>query len=119
MSTGGAPAQRPIALPEWYARFAPGGHSTAARSPDGDDDRLHLGPLTIYRPSSGCEVATDGPSGQRVIAIVDGYLFDRTALEGELGCPAGAGQAELVASAYRRWGASMFDRLDGCYLIAV
>ena len=56
--------------------------------------------------------------GAAAVALVY-FAFDRRSLCAELGCAQEAGQAQLVALVYRRWGAGLFDRLDGCYLAAV
>jgi asparagine synthetase B (glutamine-hydrolysing) len=107
-----------IALPEWYARFTPGRTRPSGAGEEGAEC-THVGPLTIFRPLRGCEIAHDDHAGRQLVVLFDGYLFDRRALGEELGCDAGSSHAALAAHAYRRWGAGMFDRLDGCYLAAV
>lgn len=106
-----------IALSQWYAAFAPGGgeHRPAAAA----GDIVRSGPLTVFRAGEGCETASLG-GGRAGAVVFDGYLFDRRALALELklaGAPVSG--AELAAAAYRRWGAGVFDHLDGCYLLAI
>ena len=76
-----------------------------------------MGALTVWHPSQGCEIASF--AGGAGAVVFDGYLFDRAETAGELGLGDSTSQAEIVAAAYDRWGASVFDRLDGCYLAAV
>jgi asparagine synthetase B (glutamine-hydrolysing) len=107
-----------IGLSQWYAAFVP--RADEARPAAGAGDALRLGPLTVFRAGEGCETASVG-GGERAGSVVfDGYLFDRRALALELGLPDGpVSNAQLAASAYLRWGAGVFDRLDGCYLLAI
>jgi asparagine synthetase B (glutamine-hydrolysing) len=111
-----SPAAERIGLSQWYARFTPD-QSVATAGESGECVRL--GPIAVYQPDEGCEIAIDGSSEQRLDVLFDGYVFDRRSLCAELGCAHDAGQAQLVALAYRRWGTGLFDRLDGCYLAAV
>ncbi len=72
----------------------------------------------MVRDAEGCDWAT--LDGDRGAVLFDGYLFDRRTLATELGLRAEAvNDSALIAAAYERWGAAIFDRLDGCYLIAV
>lgn len=111
-----SPAAEGIGLSQWYARFAPG---DATAPEDEQVECARLGPLTVYHPSEGCDLAVEGPPAHQVTVIFDGYLFDRRALCRELHCAADASLAQLAAHAYRRWGVALFDHLDGCYLAAV
>jgi asparagine synthetase B (glutamine-hydrolysing) len=104
-------------LPAWYARLdlnALSGHETR---PDGES--LRFGPLAIFRAAQGCQTAAFGEANDSV-ALFDGYLFDRARLARELDAAGFAPtEAQLVARAYERWGAEMFERLEGGYLLAV
>lgn len=104
---------RPIALPQWYARF------DAARSPRvGGDDTLQVGPFTVARAESGCEVATGGDPADPTVVIFDGYLFDRRRLRTEFGLASTAPDAEIALAVFERLGPGALDRLDGSYLVA-
>ena len=103
-----------IELPRWYARASRLGDS--GNGVAGGPDVQRVGALTVWQ-GSGCHVRTFG-GGQSAV-VFDGYLFDQRETAHELGLADGAGPADVVAAAYARWGASVFDRLDGCYLAAV
>ncbi|MGQ0733981.1 MAG: asparagine synthase-related protein, partial [Acidobacteriota bacterium] len=79
-----------------------------------------VGRLGVFRADEGCEVAAlaGGEAGGAV--VFNGYLFDRSELIADLGLPgAETTCAEIAAAAYARWGSEVFDRLDGCYLLAI
>jgi asparagine synthase (glutamine-hydrolysing) len=107
-------------LSQWYAcvDFDAVGAADAERG-GGPNDSVRFGPLTIVHPSAGCEIAEFGPGGRAGVAVFDGYLFDRRDLIAELGCDTEATFAEIAGAAYRRWGADVFDRLDGSYSLAI
>ena len=108
----------PIALPQWYACVTPdrGRVEVGASEPAGETVRV--GPLTVFKPQQGSDVAAFGAAGDCAV-VFDGYLFDRDDLCEQLGLAGGVGAARLVATAYERWGCEIFQKLDGCYLIAV
>lgn len=109
----------PVTLPQWYARFA------TDEAVDQLNDRAsaarvaQAGPFTIVQPDRGCEVSRFGHASSRGAVIFDGYLFDREALAAELGLAGSESNAGIAAAAYLRWGAGIFDRLDGRYLVAI
>jgi asparagine synthetase B (glutamine-hydrolysing) len=82
-------------------------------------DPLRIGPLTIHRAAEGCDTATFGNPANPGVVLFDGYLFQRRVLRRELKLVDDAGDAAIVAAAYRQWGARVFDRIDGSYLIAI
>ena len=94
----------PVELPRWYACVRRG------RAPDG--------PFAVFDSFLGSEIAKFETAGQSGAVLFDGYLFDQPELARELGVP-DASPAEIVVAAYRRWGRDVFDRVDGCYLIAI
>ena len=104
-----------IELPQWYARVSRSG-SVENGAPTGAE-LTRVGALTVWHPGQGCEIASF--AGGAGAVVFDGYLFDRAETAGELGLGDSTSQAEIVAAAYERWGASVFDRLDGCYLAAL
>ncbi|MFN7917541.1 MAG: asparagine synthase-related protein [Vicinamibacterales bacterium] len=106
--------RQPIVLPGWYAAFAP--EASGAPVPDG---AVRLGPLTVFRAPEGCEYRTFGDPREPGVVVYDGYLFERRRLRAELGLDAVASDAAIAAAAYERWGADVFDRLDGSYLLAI
>jgi asparagine synthetase B (glutamine-hydrolysing) len=109
-----------IELSQWHARLLTGDLGGPAGKDGEREDAVSIGPVTVFRPASGSEIATFG-SNRRSGAIFDGYLFDRDALITDLGLrsDADATNAELVAAAYQHWGTDLFDKLDGRYLAAV
>ncbi|HUF47556.1 MAG TPA: asparagine synthase-related protein [Vicinamibacterales bacterium] len=98
-------------LPQWCAGFDPVQARTARHGSSGEPDVL-----TTSGPG-GAEFVRHGPGLQTV--IFDGYLYDRARLTRELDAPSSAGDAELAAAACARWGREVYDRLDGCFLLAV
>lgn len=104
-------ASREIALSEWYACLStrrdlatPGAQSAPG--------------LSVFNAAhAGALVTAVGPGG--IAVLFDGFLFDRRDLQRELALPQHADDATIASAAYRRWGAEIFDRLDGCYLLAV
>jgi len=109
--------QTPIQLSWWYARLTSNSEEIASQPLAADSVRM--GPLTVFAPGDGCEISRFGSQSDANAVLFDGYLFDRRALEADLDLAETVSNAELVAAAYQRWGADLFDRLDGCYLIAV
>jgi asparagine synthetase B (glutamine-hydrolysing) len=109
----------PIELPHWYARVATNGSRDDPGRDSTAGETVHIGPLTVFRPGRGCEVAAFGRAENPSAVVFDGYLFDRTQLTTELGLTASVSTPDLVAAAYQTWGADIFERLDGCYLIAI
>lgn len=103
-----------IELPRWYARVSRSG-SVENGSPTGAGC-TRVGALTVWHPSQGCEIASF--AGGTSAVVFDGYLFDRVETARELGLVDSSNHAEIVAAAYERWGANLFDRLDGCYMAA-
>ncbi|MDX1644113.1 MAG: asparagine synthase-related protein, partial [Thermoanaerobaculia bacterium] len=91
-------------LPAWVAEVDLDGERAGLRLVSGETD---------------CEIHRFG-RGAASVALFEGYLYERRALEREL---AGAGEppstAALLASAYERWGAGLFDRLDGSFAALV
>ncbi len=122
MSTAAAEAvnagahEATIQLPRWYARVLLDGSTSRATA---SDDVLQIGPLTVFRPGAGCEVATFGSPQHPSLALFAGYLFDLGVLRVELGVGEDRSIADVVAAGYVRWGADIFNRLDGCYLVAI
>jgi asparagine synthase (glutamine-hydrolysing) len=106
-----------IQLSWWYACLTTNTEEIARQSPVADTVRI--GPLTVFGPGDGCEMSRFGSQIDSSAVIFDGYLFDRRAVEADLGLTETVSNAELVAAAYQKWGADLFDRLDGCYLIAI
>jgi asparagine synthetase B (glutamine-hydrolysing) len=106
-----------IQLSQWYACFTTNSEEIARLSPVADSVRI--GPLAVFNPGDGCETATFGSQADLSAVIFDGYLFDRRVIQAELGLTGPVTDAELVAAAYQKWGADVFDKLDGCYLIAI
>jgi asparagine synthase (glutamine-hydrolysing) len=68
------------------------------------------GPPTSYVESAESE---------RCSAFFDGQLYDREILARELGLAPGTSGAELVLSAYLRWGLDALNRLNGVYAWAL
>ena len=62
--------------------------------------------------------SADGGAG-RTVAVVAGEVANAVALRRELGLPPQAAAAELALAAYRRWGAGLFERLEGIYALVV
>jgi asparagine synthetase B (glutamine-hydrolysing) len=62
-----------------------------------------------------------GPAGDagRPLAVVCGDILNRAAVAGELSLAGPPSDAELVAAAYLRWGAGLFDRLEGAFALVV
>jgi asparagine synthetase B (glutamine-hydrolysing) len=112
-------AESPIELPHWYARLVTNAAGDEPASEAATGEAIQIGPLTVFHAALGCEVASFGGVDHPSAAIFDGYLFDRKAVASELRVDCRTSTAELVAAAYRRWGTDIFDKLDGCYLIAV
>jgi asparagine synthetase B (glutamine-hydrolysing) len=113
----GSQATPPVRLPEWYARLDLGASSTETPAVD-VEDALSVGPLTIFRPAAGCDVVRiETPTPGAV--VFDGFLVDHAELSRELGVPQDISDAALAMHAYLRWGTGVFDRLDGCYLLAI
>lgn len=106
-----------IALPQWYAVFSRTPSIRLGATRDGQGQRV--GPFTVYRGGEGCQTATFGSPDDPGVVVFDGYLFDRRALRRELVLPPDATDAATVAAAYQRWGADVFDRIDGSYLAAI
>jgi len=107
----------PIRLSWWYACLTTNSEEIARQSTIADTVRI--GPLTVFGPGDGCEISRFGRQADPSAVIFDGYLFDRRAIEVDLGLTEPVSNAELVAVAYQKWGADVFDRLDGCYLIVI
>jgi asparagine synthetase B (glutamine-hydrolysing) len=108
-----------IRLPRWYARLSA---TNGSPPPLGANDRstVSVGRLTVFHADQGCGIATFGSPDRLSAVVFDGYLFDRDELAAELGiCPQRSREADLIAAAYQRWGTALFDKLDGCYLIAI
>src|SRR5262245_39689719 len=108
-----------IELPQWYACLAtdPSGNNPGLDA--SSEETVRIGALTVFRPSRGCEIATFGSPSSPSAVVFDGYLFDRDALALDLGLRKACNHAELAAAAYQRWGADVFDKLEGSYLVAV
>src|SRR5215475_5969936 len=108
-----------IHLPQWYAGFS----CASLDDPRGDvktaDDTIRIGPLMVVKPRQGSEIAMFGSPQDPGVALVDGYLFERRSLRQELALDADASDARIAAAAYERWGADVFDRLDGSYLLSI
>ena len=104
-----------IELPQWYARVSRSGANENG-TPTGDG-LTRLGAMTVWHPTRGCEIASF--AGGAGAVVFDGYLFDHADAARELALRDSSSQAEIVAAAYERWGANVFDRLDGCYLAGV
>lgn len=76
----------PIRVPEWYARFS----RTAVHEPSQVDETVRLGPITVFNPGRGVEIATFGNPDNPGVVLLDGYLFDRNSLRQEVGVGATA-----------------------------
>lgn len=108
-----------IALPRWYAHFAWSGGESGAPPLETRDALRRVGPIAIYRADEGCQVALAGDPADPLVVLFDGYILDRARLTRTLDQPAGSTEAAVVASAYARWGADVFDTIDGSYLAAI
>jgi asparagine synthetase B (glutamine-hydrolysing) len=105
-----------IELPQWYAGFS---YSRASSVGSDAPQGRFRGPLEVYHPEYGAAIVTFGAAGDPCVALFDGYLFDRSHLRAELGLRHDAPDVQIVAHAYDAWGADMFARLAGSYLLAV
>jgi asparagine synthetase B (glutamine-hydrolysing) len=108
--------QSAVRLSRWYACL---GADVPADGFPPDTPRLGAGPLTIFRPEEGCQSHRFGDPNRPSLALFDGYLFDRPALAGELGIARDSAESDIVAAAYQRWGANLFEKLHGRYLAAI
>jgi len=118
MSSAGGPqvgrTEQSIGLSQWYARFDPSGDAAQAAV----DGARRVGPFTLFRPESGCRIATLGDPANPAVVLFDGYLFERRALRREFGLAGDADDATIAAAAFARLGLAALDRLDGSYLVA-
>jgi asparagine synthetase B (glutamine-hydrolysing) len=106
-----------VELPQWYGCVTLSA-TDASVTPHDAAGTWRAGALTVHRATEGCDLAGFDAGASAV--VFDGYLFDRREVADELSVdPDQAGDATLVRAAYGRWGADLFDRLDGCYLVAV
>jgi asparagine synthetase B (glutamine-hydrolysing) len=108
-----------ISLSQWHARFSWRDTSYAGAEAGVAANARRAGPFTLYRGREGCDVATFGDPSSPGTLLFDGYLFERSALQRELGLAPGTRDGALAAAAYVRWGLAAFDRLDGSYLVAI
>lgn len=110
--SGGLTAQS-IALPWWHAVVS----REALGHPPGPVSMGRSGGLAVFEADRGAEVAP--LRGRPGSVVFDGFLFDRVSLARELQLIADATDGVVAAAAYEAWGADLFTRLDGCYLIAI
>lgn len=110
-----------VALSQWTAHF----HPTAAASPAAPATvpiTVASGfsrTLTITHADRGCDIATFGDREHAGIALFDGYLLNRSLVREELGLSSDARDVDVVRAAYQRYGARLFEHLDGSYLAAM
>jgi hypothetical protein len=78
------------------------------------------------RPGSWSIAGADAPGETgpaqdvtRPLAVVCGDILNRGAIAGELSLAGPQSDAEMVAAAYGRWGAGLFDRLEGAFALVV
>lgn len=109
----------PIQLPQWFAGFSTTPLDDLCGDAKSIDETIRVGPLTVFRPRQGSEVATFGASHDPGVVLIDGYLFERRSLRQELALDAKATDGQIAAAAFERWGEQVFDRLDGSYLLAI
>jgi asparagine synthetase B (glutamine-hydrolysing) len=104
-----------IALPHWYASLP------FDRSPDQPRamGATRIGALDVWALDAGADVSTFGPPGDASVALFDGYLFDRDDLCVELRLARASSDARIAAAAFQAWGSGCFERLAGCYLVAI
>ena len=69
--------------------------------------------------ADGCDEEGPAPAAGRPLAVVCGDILNRAAIAGDLSLAGPASDAELVAAAYGRWGAGLFDRLEGAFALVV
>jgi asparagine synthase (glutamine-hydrolysing) len=101
-----------IGLPQWYVCVSADWWQGAA-SGSGT-------PFAVVGVAHGCQRARFTAQSGAGAAFFAGYLYDREALARELQLPpADTDEATLVAAAFLRWGANLFDHVDGSYAVAL
>ena len=79
----------------------------------------------VTRSTAEPSIHIDGDRAPEVVSVhslsvmFDGALYNGPEIARELGLPAGASPASLVAHAWQVWGAAALDRLKGIFLLAV
>ncbi len=107
----------PPILPRWYARVGSAGAKAGASGEA--RGALRIGSVSIFDRGETLRLHRFGPARES-LALFEGYLFDRLPLARELEiAPDRATEARIVAAGYRRWGAGLFEHLDGGYLAAI
>jgi asparagine synthase (glutamine-hydrolysing) len=94
--------------------FDPGGRAEAAvvAAGPGDQDRQSVGAGPLQVAFSGAPA-----SGTGVLCLLDGHLDNAGQIERELGVEPGRRAEELLAAAYRRWGAELPGRMRGDFVL--
>src|SRR5262245_31099663 len=108
-----------MSLPTWLACFDGEAADREAKTTLTADGRLVHGPVSVHQMKIGCQDMAFGRGGGN-LALFEGYLFDAQENRHQFGIEDEHWwEVACVARAYERWGADLFDHLDGGFLAAV